>query len=108
MALLQLGVSVCGICGRVIDDADEAMLFGAFVVNASDPVYAFSDGVFHQHCIDGDRSGRRCVALWEQVLVSRGPSGRPCAVCEAPIVDFRDHLAAVGAGRNCAKPAGYV
>ena len=92
MALLQVGLSTCGICGRTIDSAQETVLFAAFVVNAADPVYRFSDGVFHRCCIEADVSGRRCLGLWEQFLASRGPSGRPCDACERPIVDFRDHL----------------
>jgi hypothetical protein len=92
MALLTLGVTMCGICGQTIDDARDAVLFAAFVVNAADATYPFNDGAFHRCCVEGDEVGTRCLELWEEFRVSNGPAGKPCSVCDRTIIDYREHI----------------
>jgi hypothetical protein len=51
MALLLRGRSECLICGTVIDESDECVMFPAFL-KAGHRLHLYSDGVFHQRCFD--------------------------------------------------------
>jgi hypothetical protein len=92
MALVQLGVTTCGLCGGPIDALKAWLSFSAFVSNESDPLYRFNDAAFHEDCLDADPLGNVCLSLWSEFLAKRGPDGLPCEVCSEPILHFRDHL----------------
>jgi hypothetical protein len=102
MALLFVGHSECGICKQTIESAGEAAGFGAFVLNESDPLYRFSDGVFHQRCLEADVLGRRCLEVADRFDERCGPAVRRCAVCGEAMLDHRD---AFGFGVLSSDPA---
>lgn len=92
MAILVRGATRCPICGRIIADRDAAMLFPAFVANERDPVFFFSDGAFHEPCVDAHVDGAAARKLALDAVEHSRPERRACAVCGEPIRDPDDFL----------------
>lgn len=51
MALLFPGKTECLICGKVIEESDEYVMFPAFL-KPGHRLYTYSDGAFHKRCFD--------------------------------------------------------
>jgi len=51
MSIILLGKTCCIICGESIDESCSYISFPAFIVNESDPIHLFSDGVCHDDCL---------------------------------------------------------
>ncbi len=92
MALLVRGKTTCPICGRVIEQGDDAVAFPAFVSNRLDPVFRFSDGAFHRLCVQEDPTGRIALHRSDELMLRLGPGRRSCAVCNEQIRDPDDYL----------------
>jgi hypothetical protein len=92
MAILIRGATTCGICGEVIAEGDAAALFPAFVANELDPLVFFSDGAFHEACVDDHPNGATARKLADEVVEHARPGRRACVVCGEPIRDPDDYL----------------
>ncbi len=92
MALLLRGITDCPLCGNVIEDADEAVLFPPFVLNEIDPLYPLSDTACHRSCLSACPLGPPMLAAVDVLLAGTGPGKRLCAVCGVEARDPDDYL----------------
>lgn len=92
MAILLRGKTTCPICGMVIAEGDEAVLFPHFILNEDDPLYALSDTACHAACVDRDPLIASMLAASEAYLNNSGPGKRICAVCGNEVRDPDDYL----------------
>jgi len=65
MALVFRGKSKCGLCGQVIAPEDEITCFPAFL-SPTDPLWSYSDGVFHGSCFASDPNAQHVQAAYLQ------------------------------------------
>jgi hypothetical protein len=105
MALLFRGLTTCPICGEVIDEHDLVVMFPHFVANENDPLYRFTDGVFHERCFDRDPDGARALAILDETNRRLGPGHRTCAVCSGTISDLDDYFAIGYLTSDAGRPA---
>lgn len=80
----------CPLCGQPINRGDEYIMFGPFVANENDPLWLFSDGVFHAACVHRHPLGTKAVALHEE-FVRRGVDRR-CSISGALVTDPNRYL----------------
>jgi hypothetical protein len=92
MALLIFGKTQCGLCNRVLEQGEAVRSFPAFAVNEQDPLLLFSDGSFHQACLDADKRKNDVLYRVEELVANTGPGKRACAVCKAQVTDPDDYL----------------
>jgi predicted nucleic acid-binding Zn ribbon protein len=81
MALLIRGTTTCPICGKVIEEGEDASLFPHFVLNEKDELYQFSDGAFHSACLEHHPLRNALAATYKAYRAQTGPGHRRCAVC---------------------------
>lgn len=79
MAMYVPGVP-CGLCGRPVRSDEDHVLFPPFTGNRRDPLYVFSDGVFHRSCVVSDPRGGQAERV-AAITVQARPSSQRCAVC---------------------------
>jgi hypothetical protein len=82
----------CSISGRRIDSADDAILFPPFVSNEADPLYIFSDGVFHRDAFAAHPLAKSALGRLEEARTRISPMKRLCIVCGEEIRDPDDYL----------------
>jgi hypothetical protein len=92
MAILLRGKTECRICGDVIKDGDEVILFPHVVLNEADPLYSLSDAACHRRCVESDVLGARMMGLSTQFQANSGPGKRTCAVCGSQVGTPDDYL----------------
>jgi hypothetical protein len=83
---------VCELCGLVVADEQDAVVFPAFSANKRDPLHRFSDGVFHQACLSDHPDGARAIRRSEEIRSRLGPGQRACIVCGSQVRDPDDYL----------------
>lgn len=69
MALLIRGKTICSLCSRTIDEDDEVFGVPPLISNQLDPLFRYSDGMFHLECANGNPEFEQVgelIALWEQ------------------------------------------
>jgi predicted nucleic acid-binding Zn ribbon protein len=92
MAILMRGTTTCQICGKVIEEGEDAMLFPHFVMNECDELYPFSDSACHSACLRNLPLGGALGAASEAYLSRTGPGRRRCVVCGNETLDPDDYL----------------
>jgi hypothetical protein len=92
MSILLRGKTRCPICGNVIEEEDEAVLFPHIILNEKDPLYALSDAACHSTCVNRDALGQAMLAAVDEYYKRTGPGKRGCAVCGSQILDPDDYL----------------
>jgi hypothetical protein len=92
MAILLRGKTRCPICGNLIEEGDEAVLFPHFVLNEKDPLYALSDAACHRACVNADALGQAMLAAADEYYKRTGPGRRACAVCGNQILNPDEYL----------------
>jgi hypothetical protein len=92
MAILLRGKTRCPICGNVIEEGHEAVLFPHFILNEKNPLYALSDRACHSACVNADALGQAMLAAADGYYKSAGPGKRACAVCGNQIINPDDYL----------------
>lgn len=92
MAILLVGKTRCPICGNLIKEGEEAVLFPHFVLNEKDPLYALSDASCHRACVNADALGQAMLAAADEYHKRTGSGRRACAVCGNQILDPDDYL----------------
>ena len=76
MAITIKNESTCNICGLVIEEEQNAIVFPAFL-ERSHELHRFSDGVFHETCFNDDprhESVNQLFAHYREIWENR-PSG---------------------------------
>lgn len=72
MAIAVRGKTGCALCGIVLLDADEIVMFPHFIRNEDHPLWRFSDSAMHQSCfLDWDRATEFRSAyneIWPRIM----------------------------------------
>lgn len=92
MALIFPDLSLCPLCGRVISSSDPYVAFPAFVLDPEDPLFRYSDGVFHEECFRRCHDSAVFLARLAEWTARTGPGKRKCAHCGAEIMEPDDCL----------------
>lgn len=71
---------------------DRVIVFSPFVANERDPLFIFSDGVFHEECVDQHPLGSTALAVHQETVERLAPSRRLCDACGCLIVDPDDYF----------------
>ncbi|MHC4741189.1 MAG: hypothetical protein ACYS8Z_04730 [Planctomycetota bacterium] len=87
MAIVILGKTVCGICGRVIFEEDKCTSFSTFVNNEKDPLFFFNDAAFHTECIKKHELGSCAIKRQNELWKLADPQKRDCFICQKSIDD---------------------
>jgi hypothetical protein len=56
MAIVIRGKTECPLCGSILSDADQIVMFPHFIADRAHPLWRFSDSTMH----------RSCFASWDQ------------------------------------------
>lgn len=91
MVLFVRGMK-CGICGDPIREGEPLAGFPPFVPNRLDPLFMFSDGVFHQSCLEDHPLGSEALAQYAELRERLAPERRICASCGKRIDDPDDYF----------------
>jgi len=92
MAILLRGKTTCPICGKVIEEGDEAISFPHFILNEKDPLFALSDTACHSACVNADPLGLAMLAAADEYYKHTGPGKRGCVVCGNQVLNPDDYL----------------
>jgi hypothetical protein len=95
MAILLSRKTVCPLCGRIIADGEKAIGFPPFVANEVDPLYIFSDGVFHASCFRQDPLAKQAEARYSESRKRTSPLARQCRIC-GRVIDSPDEYLGLG------------
>jgi len=52
MALIEYGMTLCSLCGQPINSWEEWIAFPHFIEDEEDPLWPYSDAVFHRSCFE--------------------------------------------------------
>ncbi len=91
MTLLFDNRTKCGLCGLSLSSGPATFAFPAFLANAEDPLFRFSDAAFHESCLVRDGDGSRAMARYREWREKTGPGNRKCAVCGEQILNPDDY-----------------
>lgn len=75
-----------------MSDSDDAAGFPAFIGNKRDPLYMFSDGVFHRRCLEAHPLVSALQQRFEMWRESNRPPARVCRISGAVITDPDDYI----------------
>lgn len=89
---LVIGGMECPLCGRAIGQEQEIVAFPPFVQNEADPLWLYSDGVFHAEHFHRHPLADAARSRMREVLGHVLPESCRCQVCEAIIADPDDYL----------------
>jgi predicted nucleic acid-binding Zn ribbon protein len=92
MAIFVPGIP-CPVCGKPILATDEKVMFSPFVANEADPMFLFSDGVFHEKCFHWHPLAATVEFYYHQFTAQNKMANRKCLVCHEAINDPNDYLA---------------
>ncbi len=91
MALYIPGM-ICALCGKPMNAGDDITGFSSFVANRKDPLFLFSDGVFHTACFQRHPLSDKAQRRWAETRSRIGPGGRICVVCHQAILNPDDYF----------------
>lgn len=92
MALVILGKTTCGICGRALLKGEDIASFSPFVTNEADPLHFFSDAAFHESCLATHPRAAEARKRASELRSRTAPGCRKCVVCNEEIRDPDDYL----------------
>lgn len=90
--VLLFSSSKCGLCGELLENDGPVIVIPAFVNNAANPLYDFSDAAFHRDCLKRHPMGEHLLQIIEQHFSKTGPGRRKCEVCYREVMDWKDYL----------------
>jgi hypothetical protein len=85
--------------------ADEIVMFPPFVSNKRDPLYAFSDGIFHRACVGNDALLAQATKFANEARDRNLPMNRACVICRKLITEPEDYFGAGYLTSDEANPA---
>ena len=68
MALFQPGKTECPLCRKVIGKDDEAVGTTHFIADQTDPLWQYSDAMFHKRCLDAWEHRDEFIARYEEFI----------------------------------------
>lgn len=92
MAVFIVGKTSCPLCERIIEEGEAVVSFSPFVANELDPLWIFSDGVFHAACFYREPLAQKAQLRYQELQRRTGPGNRFCVVCEEEIKYPDDYL----------------
>jgi len=92
MAILLLHQTRCRLCGDVITESVGTVAFPAFIWNEADPLWIFTDAVFHDACFQMHPLATHAMNRYEELSERSGPGNRECVVCRTEVTDPDDYL----------------
>lgn len=90
MAILILGQSTCGICGKVIKTQEESCSFPSFISTKQSRYRKFGGNNFHVNCVRSDADAAEAVKLLNAFRAGMAPATRVCAIDGQPIQPGED------------------
>lgn len=93
MAVFIVGKTRCPLCEQTIVEGQAIKSFPPFIPNELDPLWKFSDGVFHASCFQGDPLADKAEIRYQELRHRNGPGNRVCVVCSSEINDPCDYIA---------------
>lgn len=91
MALFIPGMA-CPLCSQAMRSRDDVVMFSPFVANRGDPLYLFSDGVFHRECFARHALAGAASERFEEMRRRTAPGNRKCVVCGEEIASPEDYF----------------
>lgn len=82
----------CSLCARPMKNGDDISGFPAFIANKRDPLYHFSDGAFHRHCLEAHPLARSLEQRYEKWKAVNRPNARICRITGELITDPDNYL----------------
>ena len=73
MSLLIHSLTECPVCGRVIEEGQDAVSFPAFAFNEADPCILFNDASVHQTCFENHPLRRQVDGAVAEMYAKDGP-----------------------------------
>jgi hypothetical protein len=92
MAILLRGKTQCQICGEVIFDENDVILFPHFILNENDRLFSLSDSACHSCCVRANDLGLEILDEARIYFLNVGPEKRRCLVCKSEIIDPDNYL----------------
>lgn len=92
MAIFIVGKTQCPLCEQIIEEGEEIVSFPPFIPNDLDPLWIFSDGVFHAACFYREPLANKAVLRYEELRQKNGPGNRICVVCSSEIKDPDEYI----------------
>jgi hypothetical protein len=106
MAIFIPGIT-CRLCETPMDQNDDIIMFSPFVSNKLDPLYFFSDGVFHRKCFEMHPLSEKARKYAKRAQDQGLPKNRVCVVCGQTIMDPDDYFFTGYMTSDSANPAFY-
>lgn len=91
MAIFIPGM-LCHICGKEMTELDDIYLFPAFVCNAMDPLFSFSDNSVHEQCLQTSPTGQLAITYVEQMFAKTLRPNKRCDITGEPILRPEDYF----------------
>lgn len=82
----------CSISGQVIQTADQAVIFPAFIANEKDPLHVFNDAVIHIDVFREHPLSQRVQARYKEAQERVAPENRRCRICREAIQNPESYL----------------
>ena len=92
MAQIISDYSKCPLCGNVIKEEDEIIMFPPFVQNTKDSFYIFNDSGVHIKCIKLYESKERLFKYLDKIIYKTKPGNRYCDIGGGKIKTIEDYL----------------
>ncbi len=92
MALFFEGKSQCALCGSVIEDVNNVVLFPPLTSNMKEPLYIFSDNPMHATCLEQHPLREKALTIRQMYHDSFLPGNRRCLIDGSPITSYEDTI----------------
>ncbi len=92
MAVFVEGMT-CRLCGERMESSQHLTAFRPFVANHLDPLWLFSDGVFHDSCFNRHPLAEKALARSNELDRQTRVWPPSCVACERSITNPEDHFA---------------
>jgi hypothetical protein len=70
----------CRLCGQPMNKEEKLVMFSPFIASETDPLWFFSDGIFHEDCLRKHPQGTKAIALHDELLKRTSPQNRCCSI----------------------------
>lgn len=82
----------CKLCGEAMVSQDDVVALAHFVERRSDPLWLFTDGIFHKKCFHNHPLAEKAMNRYHECANHAKPSNRLCHLCGKLIDNPDDYL----------------